>query len=173
MKNFWNGNGFSGISFFRFLTVERFLPKFLYAFWICQFCQSSISGHFPEKIPFIIMYVNINRYLKIYLSNPPFIIYTPRSNTWKKAKGKKGKIRPPNVNVCETTLTYLLFFTIFSTFLCYRRKFSVKSSTGREIRGGFFMPQNFAMSILFPIFARKSVRSCSRSAINASIMALA
>ena len=71
------------------------------------------------------MYVNINRYLKIYLSNPPFIIYTPRSNTWKKAKGKKGKIRPPNVNVCETTLTYLLFFTIFSTFLCYRRKFSV------------------------------------------------
>ena len=83
------------------------------------------------------MYVNINRYLKIYLSNPPFIIYTPRSNTWKKAKGKKGKIRPPNVNVCETTLTYLLFFTIFSTFLCYRRKFSVKSSTGREIRGGF------------------------------------
>ena len=71
------------------------------------------------------MYVNINRYLKIYLSTPPFIIYTPRSNTWKKAKGKKGKIRPPNVNVCETTLTYLLFFTIFSTFLCYRRKFSV------------------------------------------------
>ena len=148
------------------------------------------------------MYVNINRYLKIYLSNPPFIIYTPRSNTWKKAKGKKGKIRPPNVNVCETTLTYLLFFTIFSTFLCYRRKFSVKPSTGREIRGGFFMPQNFAMSILFPIFfarrrrysrskeqrkmifplvlcslirifARKSVRSCLRSVINASIMALA
>ena len=78
------------------------------------------------------MYVNINRYLKIYLSNPPFIIYTPRSNTWKKAKGKKGKIRPPNVNVCETTLTYLLFFTIFSTFLCYHRKFSVFFTLGED-----------------------------------------
>ena len=69
------------------------------------------------------MYVNINRYLKIYLSTPPFIIYSPRSNAQKKAKGKKGKIPPPNVNVCEVILTYLLFFTIFSTFLCHCRKF--------------------------------------------------
>ena len=133
---------------------------------IREFLLSDFSPKmsFPEKIPFIIMYVNINRYLKIYLSTPPFIIYTPRSNTWKKAKGKKGKIRPPNVNVCETTLTYLLFFTIFSTFLCYRRKFSVKSSTGREIRGGFFMLENFAITILFATFAHRSVRNCLRSA---------
>ena len=32
-------------------------------------------------------------------------------------------IPPPNVTVCEAILTYLLFFTIFSTFLCQCRKF--------------------------------------------------
>ena len=120
MKNFWNGNGFSGISFFRFLTVERFLPKFLYAFWICQFCQSSISGHFPEKIPFIIMYVNINRYLKIYLSNPPYTYIGPRANTWELTIDKIDKFEPRNVNDCKIPLILFMFFETFSviSYIC-------------------------------------------------------
>ena len=37
------------------------------------------------------MYVNINRYYKIYYKYPPSIIYLPRANARKKRKEKKEK----------------------------------------------------------------------------------
>ena len=71
------------------------------------------------------MYVNINRYYKIYYKYPPSIIYLPRANTRKKRKEKKEKFAPRSVKICETTLTFLLFFFFFGSFFCYCRNFSV------------------------------------------------
>ena len=41
------------------------------------------------------MYVNINRYLKIYLSNPPYTYIGPRANTWELTIDKIDKFEPP------------------------------------------------------------------------------
>ena len=71
------------------------------------------------------MYVNINRYLKIYLSNPPYTYIGPRANTWELTIDKIDKFEPRNVKGCKTTLILFMFFATFSTFLCHRRKFSV------------------------------------------------
>ena len=71
------------------------------------------------------MYVNINRYYKIYYKYPPSIIYLPRANARKKRKEKKEKFAPQSVKICETTLTFLLFFFFFGSFFCYCRNFSV------------------------------------------------
>ena len=71
------------------------------------------------------MYVNINRYLKIYLSNPPYTYIGPRANTWELTIDKIDKFEPRNVNDCKILLILFMFFETFSAFLCYRRKFSV------------------------------------------------
>ena len=71
------------------------------------------------------MYVNINRYLKIYLSNPPYTYIGPRANTWELTIDKIDKFEPRNVNDCKIPLILFMFFETFSAFLCYRRKFSV------------------------------------------------
>ena len=70
------------------------------------------------------MYVNINRYLKIYLSNPPYTYIGPRANTWELTIDKIDKFEPRNVNDCKIPLILFMFFETFSAFLCYRRKFS-------------------------------------------------
>ena len=70
------------------------------------------------------MYVNINRYLKIYLSNPPYTYIGPRANTWELTIDKIDEFEPQTVTGCETTLILFMFFATFSVFLCYRRKFS-------------------------------------------------
>ena len=80
------------------MAEKRGLPKKLTAIQICLFCLLSFSARFRERKLFIIMYVNINRYLKIYLSIPPFIIYYPRANTWEKTKDKKDIFAIP---ICE------------------------------------------------------------------------
>ena len=79
------------------------------------------------------MYVNINRYLKIYLSNPPYTYIGPRANTWELTIDKIDKFEPRNVNDCKTPLILFMFFATFSAFLCYRRKFS--ASTGLRPKG--------------------------------------
>ena len=70
------------------------------------------------------MYVNINRYLKIYLSNPPYTYIGPRANTWELTIDKIDKFEPRNVNDCKIPLILFMFFETFSVFLCYRRNFS-------------------------------------------------
>ena len=76
------------------------------------------------------MYVNINRYYKIYYKYPPSIIYLPRANARKKRKEKKEKFAPQSVKICESTLTFLLFFSFSAHFfviaenLTFRRIFS-------------------------------------------------
>ena len=87
---------------------------------------------FQRKKPFIIMYVNINRYYKIYYKYPPSIIYLPRANARKKRKEKKEKFAPRSVKICETTLTFLLFFFFFGSFFCYCRNFSVIFTLGED-----------------------------------------
>ena len=103
------------------------------------------------------MYVNINRYLKIYFSNPPYTYIGPRANTWEMTKDKNDNFLLAIVNEGKKPLRYFMIFTIFSTFLCYRRKFSVKPSTGREIRGGFFMPERCHRQKNLPLFAEKII----------------
>ena len=78
------------------------------------------------------MYVNINRYYKIYYKYPPSIIYLPRANARKKRKEKKEKFAPRSVKICETTLTFLLFFFFFGSFFCYCRNFSVIFTLGED-----------------------------------------
>ena len=78
------------------------------------------------------MYVNINRYLKIYLSNPPYTYIGPRANTWELTIDKIDKFEPRNVNDYKILLILFMFFATFSAFLCYRRKFSVFFTFGED-----------------------------------------
>ena len=66
------------------------------------------------------MYVNINRYLKIYLSNPPYTYIGPRANTWELTIDKIDEFEPQTVNGCETTLILFMFFATFSgiSYIC-------------------------------------------------------
>ena len=78
------------------------------------------------------MYVNINRYLKIYFSKPPYTYIGPRANTWEMTKDKNDNFLLAIVNEGKKPLRYFMIFTIFSTFLCYRRKFSVTFTFGED-----------------------------------------
>ena len=123
MKNFWNDNENSGhfdtSKKYRMCANSEHFNGF-FEIYLFVFCRA-----FTRESPFIIMYVNINRYLKIYLSNPPYTYIGPRANARKKRKEKKEKFAPRSVKICETTLTFLLFFFFFGSFFCYCRNFSV------------------------------------------------
>ena len=67
---------FRQINFLYTKADVRESSTFLGTFKTVNLVNRSIAGILPEN-PFIIMYVNINRYLKIYLSNPPYTYITP------------------------------------------------------------------------------------------------
>ena len=93
------------------------------------------------------MYVNINRYLKIYLSNPPYTYIGPRANTWELTIDKIDKFEPRNVNNCKIPLILFMFFETFSAFLCYRRNFWPTTKIKKQTK-------NFAITFLFRSWGR-------------------
>ena len=121
-----------GNKFFSVSDRTSHFAEFIYRILNLSFFSFIFSGAFARENPFIIMYVNINRYYKIYYSNPPYTYIGPRANAQKKRKDKKDIFVLRIVNEGKKPLRYFMFFTIFSTFLCYRRKFSVTFTFGED-----------------------------------------
>ena len=69
------------------------------------------------------MYVNINRYLKIYFSNPPYTYIGPRANTWEMTKDKNDNFLLAIVNEGKKPLRYFMILRQFSviSYICRGR----------------------------------------------------
>ena len=69
------------------------------------------------------MYVNINRYLKIYFSNPPYTYIGPRANTWEMTKDKNDNFLLAIVNEGKKPLRYFMILRFSALFFAIAENF--------------------------------------------------